>query len=396
METRKLTRAPAILPLYARAAAPLLPGSSLLPFLGGRGGELPAIELALAGVAVDRDRLAAYAHVCGFSLRDTLPATYPQVLAFPLTLALMTDRRFPYPAAGLVHIANRIVQHRPVHVGEALDLTVFASHPRAHARGRTFGLVANAHTSASGELVWESESTMLHRGGGGGNGGGGDDDNDRGNKGGDDDSGSGGQNGGGSAPHEPDTRDEPQEPAPALPPPSAQWRLPGDLGRRYAAVSGDRNPIHMHALTAKAFGFRRAIAHGMWTKARCLAALEGSLPDAYAVEVHFRRPIELPATVAFAEARTGAAIDFHVRDAKRQTPHLDGHLQPAGAGDDEPGPSDYGFGAGGEGTGAGGDGFGAGDDGAGVGGAGFGAGGDRAGASDDRKRDTARKEGSTS
>ncbi len=378
METRKLTRAPAILPLYARAAAPLLPGSSLLPFLGGRGGELPAIELALAGVAVDRDRLAAYAHVCGFSLRDTLPATYPQVLAFPLTLALMTDRRFPYPAAGLVHIANRIVQHRPVHVGEPLDLSVFASHSRAHARGRAFRLVANAHTSASGELVWESESTMLHRGGGGGNGGGdGDDDKDRGKKDSDGDSGSGvddGKDGGGSAPHE-DARDEPQEPAPALPPPSAQWRLPGDLGRRYAAVSGDRNPIHMHALTAKAFGFRRAIAHGMWTKARCLAALEGSLPDAYAVEVHFRRPIELPATVAFAEARTGAAIDFHVRDAKRQTPHLDGHVQPAGAGDDEPGPGDYGFGAGGEGTGAGGDGFGAGDDG---------------------KRNTARKEGSTS
>ena len=38
--------------------------------------------------------------------------------------------------------------------------------------------------------------------------------------------------------------------APELEPPpvDAQWRLPGDLGRRYAAVSGDRNPIHMHAL----------------------------------------------------------------------------------------------------------------------------------------------------
>ena len=80
--------------------------------------------------------------------------------------------------------------------------------------------------------------------------------------------------------------------------PSAEWRLGGDLGRRYAAVSGDRNPIHLHALTAKPFGFPRAIAHGMWTKARCLAALEGRLPDAFSVDVRFRKPILLPGRVS--------------------------------------------------------------------------------------------------
>ncbi len=118
---------------------------------------------------------------------------------------------------------------------------------------------------------------------------------------------------------------------------SAEWKLGGDLGRRYAAVSGDRNPIHLHALTAKAFGFPRAIAHGMWTKARALAALEGTLPDAYTVDVSFRRPILLPGTVEFASEQTGDAqagtgeIRFTVRDAKRGTPHLDGRVQPLGA-----------------------------------------------------------------
>ncbi len=294
METRELRHAPAILPLYARAGAALLPGASLLPFVGGRGGEIPEIELMLVNVTVDRDRLAAYAHVCGFSLRETLPATYPHVLAFGLHLALMTDRRFPFAAAGLVHIANRSVLRRPVHVEETLTVSVHATPPRAHARGRAFGLVSSA--SVAGEPVWEEESTMLRRG-----------------------------PGGGVADGERDTQaeDEREEP-----PASAQWRLPGDLGRRYAAVSGDRNPIHMHALTAKALGFRRAIAHGMWTKARCLAALESLLPDAYTAEVRFRRPIELPASVAFAEIHDGETIDFHVRDAKRETPHLDGRVQP--------------------------------------------------------------------
>ena len=111
-------------------------------------------------------------------------------------------------------------------------------------------------------------------------------------------------------------------------PASAQWRLPGDLGRRYAGVSGDRNPIHLHALTAKPLGFSSAIAHGMWTKARCLAALESTLPDAFGVDVRFRRPIMLPATVTFASERDAASTDFAVRDARKGTPHLDGRIEP--------------------------------------------------------------------
>jgi acyl dehydratase len=109
----------------------------------------------------------------------------------------------------------------------------------------------------------------------------------------------------------------------------AEWRLGGDLGRRYAAVSGDRNPIHMHSLAAKPLGFPAAIAHGMWTKARCLAAIESRLPDAFAVEVRFRKPILLPARVQFASDEQDDQILFSVRDAKRRTPHLDGLMRPA-------------------------------------------------------------------
>jgi MaoC like domain len=112
---------------------------------------------------------------------------------------------------------------------------------------------------------------------------------------------------------------------------SAEWRLGGDLGRRYAAVSGDRNPIHMHALTAKPLGFPGAIAHGMWTKARCLAALEGRLPDAFATEVRFRKPIRLPGKIEFLSDASGEEIHFAVRDAKQHTPHLDGAVEPVEA-----------------------------------------------------------------
>ena len=109
---------------------------------------------------------------------------------------------------------------------------------------------------------------------------------------------------------------------------SAEWRLGGDLGRRYAGVSGDRNPIHMHSLTARPLGFPGAIAHGMWTKARALAQLGSELPDSFEVEVRFRKPILLPARVLFAEQDSGGEILFAIRDAKKGTPHLDGHVRP--------------------------------------------------------------------
>jgi hypothetical protein len=93
-------------------------------------------------------------------------------------------------------------------------------------------------------------------------------------------------------------------------------------------VSGDRNPIHLHALTAKPLGFPTAIAHGMWTKARCLAALEQQLPAAFTVDVRFRAPIRLPGRVAFASAGEGPAIRFEVRDPSRESSHLEGGLEP--------------------------------------------------------------------
>jgi acyl dehydratase len=83
----------------------------------------------------------------------------------------------------------------------------------------------------------------------------------------------------------------------------------------------------MHSLTARPLGFPRAIAHGMWTKARCLAELEPRLPESFAVEVAFRRPILLPGTVEFGSREQGEAIEFAVRDAEKGTPHLEGSVR---------------------------------------------------------------------
>jgi acyl dehydratase len=291
MTIRTLDSAPSILPLYARAAAPMIPGASLLPFVPGSGVEIPDLDLELAGVETDPNAVAAYAKVCGFALRDHLPPTYPHVLAFPLHMAVMADGDFPFGAVGLVHVENRIEQHRRIGLGEEMTIRVRPTKLQPHPKGRTFSLVTEVEVG--GERVWESASTMLRR----------------------------------AASSEPSSRVLHEIDGKRVGG-RAEWRLGGDLGRRYAAVSGDRNPIHMHSLTAKPLGFPGAIAHGMWTKARCLAALESRLPDAFAVDARFRKPIVLPARVEFSSAAEGEEIAFAVRDAKRQTPHLDGRVQP--------------------------------------------------------------------
>src|ERR1700716_842171 len=167
-----------MLTMFARAGASMVPGASRVPFLGlaGRGSgsrsgsarEIPDLTLVLNDVDVDRDRLASYDRVCGVDLRDTLPATYPHMLAFPLHLALMTDRSFPFPAIGLVHIYNRIVQHRPLTVGERVSLKVWATPLRPHPRGGQFSIRSEARVGD--ELVWEEVSTNLRRGSGSGSG----------------------------------------------------------------------------------------------------------------------------------------------------------------------------------------------------------------------------------
>lgn len=109
-----------------------------------------------------------------------------------------------------------------------------------------------------------------------------------------------------------------------------QWSIPGDIGRRYGAISGDRNPIHLYDFTAKLFGFPRAIAHGMWSKARCLAALEGRLPDACTVDVQFKLPVLLPARVAFnSDPQPNGQLTFALQDLKNGKPHLAGSVTPA-------------------------------------------------------------------
>jgi acyl dehydratase len=249
METRELDSSPSLPPLYAKATLGLIPG---------RKDEVPAHALRLSAADVDARSVAEYARVCGFRVANTMPPTYPHVLAFPLALCLMTEREFPFALLGLVHIANRIEQRAPLPIDSSPALRVWAENLREHRRGQQLDVVSEA--SVDGEVAWLEHSTYLRTGEG---------------------------SGGRAESGEEEDRFARAETA-------AVWQVPGDIGRRYAAVSGDRNPIHLHALSARLFGFPGAIAHGMWTYARAIASLGGHLPARHTTTGEFRAPLRIP------------------------------------------------------------------------------------------------------
>ena len=289
MTTRSFAKAPSGIPLYLKAVLPALPLIGGLPGIRHAKGVIPDLSLEREGVSTDPAHLEAYIEVCGFARNDALPATYPHMAAFGLHMALMTDTSFPFTPMGLVHLRNSITQHRPIGLDERFDVSVRAADLRPHPKGKLVDLLTIA--SIGGETVWEEVTTLFSREKGGA---------------------------------------EENSPAPLAgvdaPEGVVHWRMAGNLGRRYGAVSGDRNPIHLYPVTAKAFGFPSNIAHGMWTKARCLAALQNKLPDAFTVHVEFKKPILLPNTAIFGSEPTVDGFLFGVKGSKKPITHVTGRI----------------------------------------------------------------------
>jgi hypothetical protein len=293
MTDRTIEGQPSALPTMLKAALPVLPGVNLIPGIAKKGSSLPDLTLHRNDIAIDPSHVSAYAGVCGFAPSQTLPFTYPHMLAFPLHMGIMTDASFPFPAIGTVHVGNRITQHQSISPATRLDVAATAVNLRPHAKGRVFDLVTTVTTSGSGETVWESTSTYLRLGKG-----------------------------------DPDAKPE-NDPFDVVPGTGTVWSLPGSLGREYAAVSGDHNPIHLYPLSAKAFGFKRQIAHGMWSKARCVAAFANRLGDEATVEVEFKKPIFLPGKVAFGSRVVQDGLDFSLTNPSSGAPHLVGRARTA-------------------------------------------------------------------
>lgn len=254
------------------------------------GAGLPRVGLRVAALACDPVKLDAYREVVGIPGGELLPLTYPQVLAAPLHVALMARPDFPHPALGMVHLRNEVEQRAPVPARAALTLAAWFQAEREVPTGREIDVVTELEFA--GAVAWRATTTLLRRAG---------------------------------------TPRPPRQPPSAgadrfADAPSRRWVVARDIGRRYARVSGDVNPIHLSALTARLFGYRRAIAHGMWTLARCLGELGAPAPEGRAqLSCRFQRPLFLGSEALFQARESDGATEFRVA-ALDGTPHLSGRL----------------------------------------------------------------------
>jgi len=285
----EFARAPAIWSMYPGIMMARKP--SLVP----EGGEVPRIEARLAKVAIDRKHLANYAEVCGAAAGTTLPIAYPHVLAMPLHLAMLGAEAFPVKVFGLVHVQNRIAMRQPLSAEEPAEIRAWIEGHRETDRGQEFDL--HTEYAVAGDAIWDETCTFLAR-------------------------------------RKPPAGTRPGVARHADGAPDAaavktsSFRAPSGLGRRYGFISGDVNPIHMSDLTARAFGFPRAIAHGMWSLGRTASDFDSEQFDGGCeLSVSFKLPIFMPSWLTLQRWPIENGSGFALRDAQGEKPHLTGTLK---------------------------------------------------------------------
>ena len=275
-----LTRPPHLPALYAHAATRRKITGSTLPEQGLR-----------CWVEVEPTSLAAFREVCALAPNPLLPPTYPHILAFGLQMQLLTSKDFPFPLLGLIHLSNRIRLLRPMGSVTQLRIGVFVHNLQKHPKGATFEVVTQVDDMLG--PLWEAESTLLCKG-----------------------------------VELPGEAPETITPGPVVLNELTRWYAPADIGRRYAKVSGDYNPIHLSAASAKLFGLPSAIAHGLWIKTRALAALNSHLPAANVeIFVAFKKPVRLPNEVILLSSEAGSSGDFQL-NGQGDLVHLVGNWRP--------------------------------------------------------------------
>jgi len=269
---------------------------------------LPELSACWRGATADAQALVGYCDTLGIAPSQHLPIAYPHVMAGTLCMNMLAHQSFPIRLLGALHLKNRIVQHRPIRNSEVVDINMNLGGFRLIEKGMEFDFITEvteaakgAEKSTQGALLWRETSTFFVRGKFGK-----------------------GDTGTGEKSFELVSLDE----AELL----EQWHIPSDRGRAYASISGDYNPIHMSRLAAKAFGFKRDIAHGFGVMAQAIeranalaeaSALTGNgHAKAVQLDAIFKGPIFLDSEVSLKHKPEQAPGRFDLYCGNNPRPNL--------------------------------------------------------------------------
>lgn len=195
---------------------------------------------------------------------------YLQMVSLPLQMQCLLDKQSPFPLLGLIHSGNRVDVLSDYDISEWFEFRVRFSDVTPHVRGWEVHVLLDV--LQHGKLVYRATSRYLvkvkavH-----------------------------------VAPYFTTTQNQAECNIP-FKSKIAGVCVASDTGRRYAKLSHDYNPIHLTSLSAKVFGFKTAIAHGMWTLSRAISAFEAHREEentgaANYIDCQFKKPVSLPSSI---------------------------------------------------------------------------------------------------
>ena len=286
--TLKFTRKPRIIGNYLRFLFSRRPG--LKP-----GTELPAIRAVINSVKINSEQLQRYTEACGLKEKKTIPLLFPHVLTSPYYMRMLCSKAFPFRLIGALHIRYHVVQYRPIKNNEEFDIAVQLQDNRAVKQGMEFDLTIEL--KKKDEVLWKSVSTFLKRGNFGTN--------------------------------------YTESPRAGLIQPIPGGKIYKELyvlknmGKKYAVITGDLNPIHLSGFIARLFGFKRDLIHGMWAGAQALGVLpEADVEFPLRVDIAFKGPVYMdsPVNLVLKKIRKGYRFDYYCADNPR--PSIQGKVKP--------------------------------------------------------------------
>ena len=254
-------------------------------------------QIILKNYLPDKKLIKNYRAVCGFSedRPGIIPISYLQTLFIGLIGRFITSSFFPINPLGLIQIFQSFEQKRSVKTDETLDLACTLDSIKKTEKGIETDFTLEV--ISEGKLVWQGISTFFTR----------------------------------SLVKKEKTSKKKDD---IFLEKKKTILVPPDTGRRYASVSGDYNPHHLYTVLAKLFGFKRSIAHGMWSLARVIGTLDKKfdLYDSAFIEASFKLPIFMPATTTLGyecqdnKESQQTIVIFELRDKQKGLPHIKGRL----------------------------------------------------------------------
>lgn len=247
---------------------------------------LPEVTLVFQGAQADREKLGEFRRAVKAPANGKLPSLYVHSLAFPLAMSLMLREDFPLPLLGMIHLTNQVDVAEPLGDAELFDVEVNAENLVAHPKGVCCDLLVKIVVDGQTRMLLRS--TFLAKG----------------------------------VKIDGQTPPSVEHSEFSAPQRTAQWKLGAGAGRAWAAVAGDYNPIHLSALSAKALGMPRAIAHGIYLAARALAGIEPASGN-YSWRIEFKTPVLLPATVDLGFEATSQGYKVQGWNPRKLKPHFE-------------------------------------------------------------------------